>query len=129
MPDGLLECRIHKLLLQPFVENSIKHGLYNIEGECILKISIKKLEEQLHIIIEDNGRGMSKNKVEELNKETGDEGEHLGVANVRKRLKLYYGDRADMFFESRAGRYTRVHLFIPLEEMGGNLNENSDCRG
>ena len=129
VPDGLLECRIHKLLLQPFVENSIKHGLYNIEGECILKISIKKLEEQLHIIIEDNGRGMSKNKVEELNKETGDEGEHLGVANVRKRLKLYYGDRADMFFESRAGRYTRVHLFIPLEEMGGNLNENSDCRG
>ena len=129
VPDGLLECRIHKLLLQPFVENSIKHGLYNIEGECILKISIKKLEEQLHIIIEDNGRGMSKNKVEELNKETGDEGEHLGVANVRKRLKLYYGDRADMFFESRAGRYTRVHLFIPLEEMGGNLSENSDCRG
>lgn len=128
VPGDLMGCRIHKLLLQPFVENSIKHGLYSMEGECILKISMKKLEGQLHIIIEDNGRGMSKDKVEELNKEMEDEGEHLGVANVRKRLKLYYGDQANMFFESRAGRYTRVHLFIPLVEMGGIIIENSNCR-
>jgi two-component system sensor histidine kinase YesM len=41
---------------------------------------------------------------------------HLGIANVRKRLKLYYGRQAALYFESEAGNYTKVHLFIPIEE-------------
>ena len=43
-----------------------------------------------------------------------DSGEHMGIINVRKRLNLYYGDQADLYFESALGKYTKVHLFIPV---------------
>ena len=113
VPDDLKGCRLHKLLLQPFVENAIKHGFYKKEVPCILKISMKKIEGQLHIIIKDNGIGMSPAKIAELNRTLEEGKEHLGVANVKKRLKLYYGDEAEVYFESRQDRYTKVHLFIP----------------
>ncbi len=40
-------------------------------------------------------------------------GEHVGIANVRKRLKLYYGEEAVVYFESIPDDYTRIHLLIP----------------
>jgi two-component system, sensor histidine kinase YesM len=41
---------------------------------------------------------------------------HLGITNVRKRLKLYYGEEAMVYFESEEHLYTRVHLFIPMAD-------------
>ena len=38
----------------------------------------------------------------------------MGIVNVRKRLNLSYGDQADLYFESALGKYTKVHLFIPV---------------
>ena len=65
---------------------------------------------------------MSKDKVEELNKEMEDEGEHLGVANVRKRLKLYYGDQANMFFESRGRQVYESASLYSAGRNGVNYN-------
>lgn len=104
--------RIHKLLLQPFVENSIKHGMEQSQKECRLKISIRLSGDQLHIAIKDNGSGMSQAQLDQLNNEHIETPGHVGLANVRKRLKLYYGEEATVFFESREGSYTRVHLFV-----------------
>lgn len=108
--------RIHKLLLQPFVENSIKYGFAEKENDCVLQISARRIENQLHLMLEDNGCGMSVEKLACLNNEEFEPEGHLGVANVRKRLKLYYGEEAAVYFESEEGSYTRVHLFIPLRE-------------
>lgn len=116
VPEELKEKRLHKLLLQPFVENAIKHGLYEKKGECQLSILVNTVAWQLHIIIEDNGKGMDEKLCRELNEETADLGEHLGIANIRKRLKLYYGEGAAIYFESEKGEFTRVHLFLPLNE-------------
>lgn len=113
VPEELKEKQLHKLLLQPFVENAIKHGLYEKEGECCLRILANTVAWQLHIIIEDNGKGMDEKLCRELNEEKADLGEHLGIANVRKRLKLYYGEDAAIYFESEKGKFTRVHLFLP----------------
>lgn len=113
VPEELMQCRIHKLLLQPFVENAIKHGLFQKEGACILKIMMREAENQLHIIIEDNGKGISKETIQKLNDPDYPLGEHLGVDNVRKRLKLYYAEDAAIYFESEEGNFTKVHLFIP----------------
>lgn len=110
-------CRIHKLLMQPFVENSIKHGLYKKEGECILKISMNVEDAMLHIIIEDNGKGVSEGMLEQLNDKNAVMGDHLGIYNVRRRLRLYYSGKASLRFETSQGNYTRVHLFIPAEEV------------
>ncbi|PNV59395.1 sensor histidine kinase [Clostridium sp. chh4-2] len=115
--DEAWNCRIHKLLMQPFVENAIKHGLYKKEGDCVLKISMSVEDHQLHIIIEDNGKGISEGLLGQLNDKNAVMGEHLGIVNVRRRLRLYYSGKASLHFESCQGSYTRVHLFIPAEEV------------
>ena len=115
MPEDVKECRIHKLLLQPFVENTIKYA-FAAQEECALNIRMKKSGEQLHILIQDNGQGMDPDMVTKLNQDECEMEGHLGIANVRKRLKLYYGGQAALYFESEVGNYTKVHLFIPIEE-------------
>lgn len=115
MPEDVKECRIHKLLLQPFVENTIKYAFADQET-CALNIRMKKSGEQLHILIQDNGQGMDPDMVAKLNQDECEMEGHLGIANVRKRLKLYYGGQAALYFESEVGNYTKVHLFIPIEE-------------
>lgn len=112
VPEEIRECRIHKLLLQPFLENAIKHGLYQKKGDCCLKIRMRLADDQIHIMIEDNGKGIDHDMLNLLNDRMSDLGEHVGVANVRKRLKLYYGDDADIYFESKMGCYTIAHLFV-----------------
>ena len=82
----------------------------------MLKISARKMEHQIHIQIEDNGNGITQGKIDELNDEQRDMTGHLGITNVRKRLKLYYGEEAMVYFESEEHLYTRVHLFIPMAD-------------
>lgn len=112
VPEEIRAYRIHKLLLQPFLENAIKHGLYQKKGDCSLKIRMRLADDQIHIMIEDNGKGIDSRTLSWLNEKTSDMGEHVGVANVRRRLQLYYGNDADIYFESKVGCYTIAHLFV-----------------
>lgn len=116
VPEELTGCRIHKLLIQPFVENAIKHAFTEKEDDCVLRIRITGNREQIHIMIRDNGNGIPEKILKELNKEDGELEGHLGITNVKKRLKLYYGNQAVVYFESEQGQYTKLHLFIPAEE-------------
>lgn len=114
VPEELMELKIHKLLLQPFVENAMKYAFLKKGGDDILMVGVGLAGSQIHITIEDNGRGIDARLLRKLNDETADMGEHVGIANVRKRLKLYYGEEAVVYFESIPDSYTRIHLFIPL---------------
>ena len=120
VPENLKDIKIHKLMLQPFIENGIKYGFRGREGECSLLIHMEKEQEMLHIIIEDNGWGMTPETLNKLNDEDADMGEHMGIDNIRKRLKLYYSDEAGIYFESEQGKYARVHMFIPIH--GGGMS-------
>lgn len=124
VPERIMRCKIHKLLLQPFVENAIKYAFKNKDGECILKIRMEEADGQLHIVIEDNGRGLSQETMALLNNESADMDDHLGIMNVRKRLQLYYPGEANIYFESKQNRYTKVHLFIPAAEEDEDENRN-----
>ncbi|WP_394924293.1 sensor histidine kinase [uncultured Robinsoniella sp.] len=124
VPEHMMRYKIHKLLLQPFVENAIKYAFKNKEGDCILKIRIEEADGQLHIVIEDNGKGISLETMALLNNESADMDDHLGIINVRKRLQLYYPGEANIYFESKQNRYTKVHLFIPAAEEDEDENRN-----
>lgn len=113
VPEELMELKIHKLLLQPFVENALKYA-FKKGGDDVLMVGAGLAGSQIHITIEDNGRGIDERLLRKLNDETADMGDHVGIANVRKRLKLYYGEEAVVYFESIPDSYTRIHLFIPL---------------
>lgn len=100
--ESIMGCRIHKLLLQPFVENSILHGFSGKKGRCILKISIKDRDDHIEIKIEDNGIGMSQDMVKKFNdKELRDENlDHIGIENVQSRMEMYYGEKAGVYAAS-----------------------------
>ncbi len=109
----LLSYKIYKQLLQPFVENAIIHGLKDAPGEAVLTVSFTGEDEFIHIIIRDNGKGMPPELVDELNRQESYYSNHIGLENVLSRLKIYYGDKAHVFFRSEFGVGTEAHIIIP----------------
>ena len=115
--DGVMDCRVHKLLFQPFIENAIVHGFEGHKKGGILKIDVRDRGDYIHITIEDNGKGMKKevadilNSSEERQLETNGSG--LGVKNVFGRIGMYYGDHSKWKVESIPGQGTAVFLQIP----------------
>ena len=97
------------------VENAIKYSFRGYEGAHRLTIEVSKAEEQMHIIIANNGRHIEEDQLKDLNmgKEIKN---HFGISNVRKRLKLYYGEDAVIYFENVSPSGVKVHLFVPLQE-------------
>jgi two-component system LytT family sensor kinase len=103
---------VPSMLLQPLVENSIKHGLSpKIEGGRI-HIRSKVLDSQLIIEVEDDGVGMGAANF--LEHPTGIGGTGIGMANVVERLKVLYGDTAGMTIDSRTGEGTLIRLRVPI---------------
>ncbi len=107
-----LEVMIPSMLLQPLVENSIKHGLSSkIEGGCIYLRS-RLSDSQLEIEVEDDGVGMGSAVL--LERPSGLGGNGIGMANVAERLKVLYGDTAKMTIDSKEGKGTLVRLRLPV---------------
>jgi two-component system LytT family sensor kinase len=100
------------MLLQPLVENSIKHGLSSkIDGGSIFLRS-ELVEEHVTIEVEDDGVGMASAQLLERPSGIGEGG--IGMANVAERLKVLYGDTARMTIDSRNGTGTLVRLRLPV---------------
>ncbi len=113
---NVLEYHIHKLLLQPFVENAILHGFEGVKRKCELEMTISEAAETVRIIISDNGKGMTEQMVDHLNN-TGSEGldekSHIGISNAIGRLHMYYGDQAAVRIESKMNEGTSIFIEIP----------------
>ena len=103
---------MHKLLLQPIAENSIKHGLHGIDRAPLLMITGRREMDGLIIEVEDNGRGMPPELLDILNQKDYHRENHFGIENARKRLRLYYGEAAALHFESSLNKYTKVTLDV-----------------
>ena len=113
------QMKIHKLLLQPFVENSILHGFENVDRECHLVIAAWREADWLHIRIEDNGKGMKPEmlrQIKEGNVQQTSEKNHIGMENAITRIKMYYEDKAKIQIESEEGAGTVVTLLFPADE-------------
>ena len=115
-----LDVMVPSMLLQPLVENSIKHGLSSkVEGGSIFLRS-HVLDGTLVIEVEDNGVGMG--SVQLLERPTGlGGGTGIGMANVAERLKVLYGDMARMTVDSHEGKGTLVRLRLPVLETAGAI--------
>lgn len=119
VPDALKDCMVPKLILQPIVENSIIHGFAEYEKGTV-RICATALEgEKLQITVQDDGAGMTQEKVEQLNcghlrphtESTGHES--IGCYNVNAIIKLNYGEEYGLYAESEKGAGTKVYLTIP----------------
>jgi len=114
-----LETFVPAMLLQPLVENSIKHGLASkVEGGSIYLRSRLGVED-LIIEVEDDGVGMSGAQSSE--KSNGFTRTGIGMANIAERLKVLYGDKSKMTVESQSGKGTLVRLRLPILQEGSGV--------
>jgi two-component system sensor histidine kinase YesM len=109
---------IPKLILQPFVENTIVHGLETNDKQ--ITISIRGVDEdgQIHFIIRDDGPGMPEEVLRKIidpsQNDASPEKGGYGIKNVINRLSLYYGDKYRLEVESRVGEGTTIHIWLPV---------------
>jgi two-component system sensor histidine kinase YesM len=124
VPEEMQGYVISKLILQPFVENAIVHGLERRDAWGFVKVTGRMQDGFLHFTIEDNGAGMTAEQVEEiLSQEDSRYARarvgHYAIRNVRERLALRYGDAYEMRIESRPGSGTTIFLKVPAVEKAG----------
>lgn len=126
--EDVLDIKVMKLLFQPLIENSIYHGIKPCEKRCGIKIRIKKLKndfEHIAIWVVDNGIGMSKEKLEEVQgrlSQDFDFSEHIGLLNTNERLKLIYGNNFRLKVWSKLGLGTVVKIILPVDFEGRKEN-------
>jgi len=114
-----LAMMVPSMLLQPLIENSIKHGIEpRISGGTITMRS-RLRESSMMIEVEDDGVGIA--EARPLTAGAAPKGTGIGMKNVRERLEVLYGEAARFDVTSRPGRGTRVTIEIPMM-----LNENGD---
>lgn len=107
-----VECSLPPLLLQPIVENAVKHGIFEkVEGGTV-KIIVLDDETETELIVKDNGLGMSQeflaSLLDDRNNSTG-----IGLKNVNNRLKNKYGRDYGLIIKSQLGYGTTVTMRIP----------------
>ena len=113
----VLDIEIHKLLLQPFIENAIIHGFKGEQDEYILEVLLRMENESLTIIIRDNGSGMEPDLVEKINngqQVKSEEKSHIGMDNAIMRLNMYCEGRAKVHVISELGKGTEITLLLPI---------------
>lgn len=115
-----LDIMVPSMLLQPLVENSIKHGLSSkVEGGSIFLRS-RLSDSRLVIEVEDDGVGMAAAQMAQLRSWPG---AGIGMANVSERLEVLYGDAARITIDSQEGKGTMVRIRLPLLQTAEGVPE------
>ena len=109
---------IIKLVIQPILENAIYYGVGNMDEDDEGKITVRgeKKEDDIYIIIEDNGMGMRKEVLENILKDNNKVPKHgsgVGVINVHSRIQLMFGEQYGLEIYSEPDEGTRVVIHIP----------------
>ena len=112
--ESFQHCLVPKLILQPLVENAIIHGVANMDDGYI-KLSASAQGDTLILAVEDNGQGIAPEILEKLkNPEREMPAGHLGLKNVDRIVRLYYGREYGISARSEPGRGSRVELRLPM---------------
>ena len=120
---------VPSLLLQTFIENTIKHG-FSFQDLFTILLSIKKVKTEnsdyIQICIEDNGPGFSEEILSKLNQKQSlitEDGHHIGITNTIERLNLLYPNDYTITFENNEEGGAKILLLIPYKIIDGGYNE------
>lgn len=102
-----LEMAVPSMLLQPLIENCIRHGLASKVNGGTIRVRSRMSGKRLQIVVEDDGVGIPEAKLATLF-ERG-----IGVNNVNERLKVLYGGEYRMWIDSRVGEGTSTGIELP----------------
>jgi two-component system LytT family sensor kinase len=109
-----LDMLVPSMLLQPIVENSIRHGLSSKVDGGTVRLKSRMLGDRLQILVEDDGVGIPESKLATLFEQG------IGVNNVNERLKVLFGDDYKMWIDSRMGEGTSTGIELP-EQVSGTV--------
>ncbi|WP_343246986.1 sensor histidine kinase [Diplocloster hominis] len=113
MEEGLEECKVLKLILQPLVENAIVHGLEDkVEGGRIA-VDISSEEDTLLYVVEDDGVGTDEDRINHYLQEPEEEHNAFALKNIDERIKIKYGVCYGIHFTSEPEIGTRVEVRLP----------------
>lgn len=114
--NELLEYRVIKFILQPFAENALLHGFDNISWKGKITIEVLREKDNILFYIIDNGKGMPKSEMEELNCMEKWENDNHGYAiqNVKARIRIYAGEQFGVQFDQSDTNGVRVRICFPI---------------
>lgn len=118
--ESAMDRQILRAVLQPLVENSLIHGIFPKGEKGHLQIRILDGQSHLTCVVEDNGCGMSREQIRDIENGMIREKQRgvysIGLNNIRKRLELVYGTDYEFHISSEPGRFCRIELKIPIKE-------------
>lgn len=109
-----LEIPTLKLILQPFVENALVHGMWREKKTITIKLQIEVEDHVVTAKIIDDGVGIGSETLKRLQRLEDKDAIGYGIVNVDQRLKLYYGDRYGVDIFSRRGIGTVISVIMPI---------------
>ncbi len=117
--EGLENYYVPKLIIQPVIENAIKHGYTQVE-KMIIYIRVKTVKEKLIISVYNNGKEIEKEILDEIreklkNKKAEEFKNHIGLYNIFRRIQLMYGEKYGLRILSRKDKGTSVRVSLPLK--------------
>ncbi|WP_308636295.1 cache domain-containing sensor histidine kinase [Paenibacillus silvisoli] len=132
------DCLIPRMLLQPILENAIIHGIaLLLRKKGYITIRAYVLEAKLHIVITDNGAGISEERLGQLLKpespadsagHLGGKSSGIGLSNVHERIRLLYGEGYGLEIRSQEHMYTTVEMLLPvIKADGGMTDSKAEC--
>lgn len=130
MEDGIDNFLICKFTLQPFLENSILHGISQNTPEIHISINLSYGDDTVIISITDNGIGIKEEQLQELRKTLSEKivnyERHFGIGNVNKRISNPYFGNGSIAIESHL--FEGTSITIEFDQMEENDEESNDCR-
>ncbi len=138
VPEEIYISSIPKITIQPLVENALYHGIKNKRGGGCITITGKVESKCIYLYIEDNGIGMTEERLEQINRKINagekteneadaggnrEEAEIFGLYNVNERIRLKFGSRYGIHIDSEFNKGTVVTVLLPADETISALEE------
>ncbi|MDD7370747.1 MAG: ATP-binding protein [Firmicutes bacterium] len=116
-PNELESCHTIKFILQPVVENCFKHAFRQTKSGGMIKISVRQYNGDILFTVWDNGTGIEKERLKEVNSklEFSLDEEGIGIVNTNVRIRLVYGQQYGISLDSKVGQYTKIDIRIRKE--------------
>ena len=117
---------IPQFILQPLMENAVVHAFGDASSGYQICIHSYSCQKDLHILVSDNGRGMTDEELHGLLTSLEGEAspdESIGLINVNQRIRLFYGNDYGLHIASRPGKGTQIKILLPFRDHSENMTD------